>query len=131
MRGWRAWLAPTRPADWGVVALVVAAAVALQLHLAAHAVGGSVAEVRVAGRVRLRLPLDRPATATVEGRLGPLKLVVAGGRIRVAEAPCPHKVCVRMGAKGRAGDTIVCVPSRVVVRILGPEAGREVDAVSR
>ena len=131
MKGWRGWVAATRPADWLLIALILVGAVAAQLYLARHAARGSVAEVRVDGRVTLRLPLGHPGKVGVEGRLGPLHLEVAGGRVRVVDAPCRHKVCVRMGAKGRAGETIVCVPSHVVIRILGPRAPDGVDAVSR
>jgi hypothetical protein len=58
---------------------------------------------------------------------------VSGGRIRVAEADCPDKTCVHTGAKGRAGDLIVCLPNRLQIKIHGgsgnePENG--VDAVS-
>ncbi len=131
MRGWRGWVAATRPADWLLIGLILAVAVAGQLYLAAHAGRGSVAEVGLDRRVVLRLPLNRPGETTVEGRLGPLHLRVADGKIRVVDAPCRHKVCVRMGAKGRAGETIVCVPSHLVIRILGPVAEGGVDAVSR
>ncbi len=131
VRGWRGWVAATRPADWILVGLILAGAIAGQIYLAAHAARGSVAEVRVDGRVVLRLPLGHPMETTVVGRLGPLRLRVAGGKVRVVQAPCRHKVCVRMGAKGRAGETIVCVPSHVVVRVLGPVAPDGVDAVSR
>jgi len=121
----------TRPADWLLIGLILAGAAAGQLYLARHAAEGSIAEVRVDSEVVLRLPLNRPTETAVDGRLGPLHLAVAGGRVRVVEAPCRHKVCVRMGAKGRAGETIVCVPSHVVIRILGPPAPDGVDAVSR
>jgi len=131
MKGWRGWVAATRPADWLLIGLILAAAIAGQLYLATHAGRGSVAEVRVDRRVVLRLPLNRPTETTVDGRLGPLHLEVAGGKVRVVDAPCRHKVCVRMGAKGRAGETIVCVPSHVVIRILGPLVPDAVDAVSR
>lgn len=131
MRGWRGWVAATRPADWLLIGLILTVAVAGQLYLAGHVGRGSVAEVSLDRRVVLRLPLNRPGSTTVEGRLGLLHLEVAGGRVRVVDAPCRHKVCVRMGAKGRVGETIVCVPSHVIVRILGPVAPDGVDAVSR
>ncbi|NCO58631.1 MAG: hypothetical protein AUK30_07080 [Nitrospirae bacterium CG2_30_70_394] len=131
MKGWRGWLIATRPADWLLIGLLLGAAIAGELYLATHARRGSLAEVQVDGRVVLRLPLDRPTETTVEGRLGPLTIAVAGGKVRVVEAPCRHQVCVRMGARGRAGETLVCVPSRVVICILGPRSVEGVDAVAR
>jgi hypothetical protein len=68
------------------------------------------------------------------GKGGSYNLIeVRDGRIRVAEASCPDKTCVHTGAKGRAGDLIVCLPNRLQIKIEGggadePENG--VDAVS-
>ena len=50
------------------------------------------------------------------------------GRIRVAEADCPDQVCVRSGLLTRAGQSAVCLPNRVIVRLTGAEAPA-VDAV--
>jgi hypothetical protein len=58
---------------------------------------------------------------------------VGDGVIRVAEANCPDKTCVHTGAKGRAGEMIVCLPNRLQIKIRGGD-GKEnesgVDAVS-
>jgi len=88
---------------------------------------GDVAVVEVDGRLCCRLDLSVDAQRAVRGPLGETVVEVRGGRIRIAESPCPHKICVRTGWIGRSGRMIVCLPNRVVVRVEG-EAG--VDAVS-
>ena len=88
---------------------------------------GGVAVVEVDGRPLCRMDLSVDARRTVHGPLGETVIQVRGGRIRIAESPCPHKICVRSGWIDRAGRMIVCLPNRVVVRVQG-DAG--VDAVS-
>jgi hypothetical protein len=110
--------------------LLVGAATA-QIYLARTGTAGDMAEILVDGQLRARISLDHPGVTSVEGRLGPVELVVEAGTIRVADAPCPHKVCVRMGRKSRAGETIVCVPSRLLVRITGSPPPREIDAITK
>jgi hypothetical protein len=61
---------------------------------------------------------------------------VSGGGISVAEADCPDKTCVHMGAKNRSGDMIVCLPNRLQIMVKGgmtegdDEDESTVDAVS-
>lgn len=125
------WLRGTRPGDWLLIAILLALTVTAQLYLVRTGIRGAMAEIFVDGELRLRLALDEPRAATVDGRLGPVHLEVEGGAIRAVDSPCPHKVCIRMGRKKRAGDTIVCVPSRLLVRITGTPAENEVDAIAR
>ncbi|MCI3919429.1 NusG domain II-containing protein [Paenibacillus sp. TRM 82003] len=57
-------------------------------------------------------------------------LVASGGGIRMAEADCPDDLCLLMGEKRRVGETIVCLPNRVVVEIVGGGEGADTDAIA-
>lgn len=46
-------------------------------------------------------------------------VVVESGKIRVSDADCPDKVCVDMGWKSRRGETITCLPHKLVIEIQG------------
>lgn len=53
---------------------------------------------------------------------------VEGKTVRFSASSCPDQVCVRTGTLTRAGQTAVCLPNRVIVRLSGGET--EVDAVA-
>jgi hypothetical protein len=74
------------------------------------------------------LSLDVDGRYPVSGPLGTAFLVVQKGRAHLENAPCPLKICEAMGPIDRAGQVIVCLPNRIVIKVSGPE---EVDAVSR
>ena len=44
-------------------------------------------------------------------------VVVEGGEIRVSEADCPDKICVNMGGVSRSGETITCLPHKLVIEV--------------
>lgn len=46
----------------------------------------------------------------------------------VARADCPDQVCVRTGKVTRAGESAVCLPARITLRLEGP--GDAADAVT-
>lgn len=56
-------------------------------------------------------------------------LVIQNGKAFMEEADCPDKLCVKQKAIDRNGESIICLPHRLVVRISGGESG-EVDAVA-
>ena len=39
--------------------------------------------------------------------------------VRMIEADCPDQICVRSGEISAAGQSVVCLPNRVVVKITG------------
>jgi hypothetical protein len=75
-------------------------------------------------------PLKEDRLVPVEGRLGTTRVEISEMGVRVLNSPCPYKLCVKSGSILRSGQTLVCLPNRVVVRITG-DNGEAVDAVSR
>lgn len=67
-------------------------------------------------------------TFLVSGRLGPATVAVEGRRIRVLDAPCPERICVKQGWIENPGESIVCIPGETVIHI---EGAAPVDAVTR
>lgn len=58
------------------------------------------------------------------------QVVISGGKVQMEEADCPDQICVRQHAISTAGESIVCLPNRVVVTIRGAEES-EFDAMVR
>ncbi len=109
---------------WDVVLVVLLLAlVAGTVYLAVAPKEGKQAEVYVDGTLYKTLPLNKDTVLELEH----LKIVVSGGAVRVEEADCPDKICEKRGAISKAGQTIVCLPNRVVVKISGKG---EVEAIS-
>lgn len=102
-----------------IVALVSGAAVLAFRHFSAL---GERAVIEVENRVVWTVTLTsgaEPRQLVVQGPLGDSLIGVDGPHIFMIESACPDKVCVHMGRKSRAGEVIVCLPNRVVIRILG------------
>lgn len=79
---------------------------------------GGWAVVTVDGQEAARYPLDTEQTVTI-GEDAYNIVRIAGGAVSVIEANCGDHTCVRTGAVSREGETIVCLPHRLVIRIEG------------
>ena len=95
-----------------LLAVAGAAAVALQLFAAE----GSTVCVRVDGQEVARYPLwqDRRETLSYGGDN---VLVIEGGCARIESADCPDKVCVHTHPISEVGQTVVCLPRKLVIVI--------------
>lgn len=86
--------------------------------------------VQADGETVMELSLDRD-TRVVLGEEGHTNtLVIENGTARVVEAGCPDQICVNHGAIRYAGESIVCLPHRLVVTVEGGAPG-DVDAAAR
>ena len=112
-----------------LVVVAIGLAGILFLYTRPAAADGEV-EVSVDGEVVMTLPLSEDTKVTISGFDGGENLlVISDGKAEIESASCPDGVCVRHYAISRDGESIICLPNRVVVTIRGGEKG-EVDAIA-
>lgn len=80
---------------------------------------GRRAVVTVCGKKEAVLRLDRPTVLEVEGAIGKTVIEVGERGVCIRQSPCPNHYCIRMGYAGTRGQTIVCAPNHVSIRIIG------------
>ena len=96
-------------------------AVALSVFLITELSRGEGAEVVVSidGEEVARYPLDEDGEYSLNG--GTNIMVVSEGEAYIREASCPDGLCVGQGRISRAGQTVVCLPNRLMLEIVGAE----------
>ncbi len=125
-------------ADAVLVMLLVVASVASLVLVSRASAGekGSLAIIEVNGKEVKRVALgdgQKTRTVTVRGVNGPSTIEFGRGRVRMLESRCRDRICVRRGWIDSRGDTIVCLPNRVVIRVTGKRGtggGGLVDSVT-
>jgi len=70
--------------------------------------------------------LSENRTLTVDSGGHTLCIVIENQTAYVSSSDCPDKVCLHQGEISSAGETVICVPSGVVLKILG-EGSHEDD----
>ncbi|MEE9258612.1 MAG: NusG domain II-containing protein [Nitrospinaceae bacterium] len=89
---------------------------------------GSWVVIEVDQKEVARLPLSQDRHTHVEGPLGTTEVEIKNGKARIVRSPCKNKVCIKSGYIQYADRLSVCIPNKVVVRILG-ENSRGVDTI--
>lgn len=89
---------------------------------------GEVVEIKIDGNVQYEFKLDEDKEITVDGYQGGMNTIVIRNKtVFMTDADCPDKICVHTAAISKTGETIVCLPHRVVVEIKGNE--KAIDSV--
>ncbi len=82
------------------------------------------------GKVFGYYPLSVDRTIRVRGPLGTTVVTIHHGEAAITSAPCPHKLCEKMGPIPRHGSVMVCIPNRIIVEVKGKKSRRP-DAITR
>ena len=130
-----------RPCLWdGLVVLLVvilAVACALAVWNRSNDAGDLTVIVTVDGTEAERIPLkdfpDRERTYSGNGYTLHVCLAASHGEtglgLYVADADCPTQDCVHTGTITRAGQSIVCLPARIIIRLEGGPVDKDAPDV--
>ncbi len=75
-------------------------------------------------------PLNGDRSVIVKDEENGYNLVlISAGSVKVSDADCPDKLCVKQHAISRGGESIICLPHKLVVQIMSEEES-DLDAVT-
>lgn len=63
--------------------------------------------------------LNEDTETVIHGKACDNRIVIKNGEVYVSEAGCPDKICVHHRPVSHKGESIVCLPNRLVIRIEG------------
>ncbi len=90
---------------------------------------GKSVEVSVDGKTVGLYDLNTDRKVEIQGLNGKNYLVIENGEAYMEKAECPDGLCVNMGKISRQGQSIICLPNKVVVKIVGDEAEESSDDI--
>lgn len=86
----------------------------------------AVVQISQNGELMREVPLDTDQIIEIDGKYHNV-LEIRDGRAMIRESDCPGRDCVHSGWIDSVGRSIICLPNRVEIRIIGTE--NEVDFV--
>ena len=88
---------------------------------------GALVHVEINGVTVASYPLSKNGTFVLNG--GTNTLIIENGTARLVESHCPDRTCEKKGKIRYVGQTVVCLPNRLSVTVVG-DAQNGVDLVS-
>lgn len=111
--------------DYILITGIIAAAVLLFFIIGKQGTGGAAVEVTADGKKFGTYSLAEDRKLEIKGTN---VLVIKDGKADMIEADCPDKICVKQKPIFKTGESISCLPNKVIVTVIGGEAN-EIDAV--
>lgn len=112
-----------KPFEAVIIGLILFCSIAA-LYIMSRSGGGSQTAVIRCGDVRCELSLDKDGVFRFDGI--DAEFEVKDGRIRLIKASCPDKICEKTGYIGSSGQSIICVPNKIAVAVVGSDEGVDV-----
>ena len=118
------------PGDKILVALILIIGIGSLFAISRLRQPGEHVVVEVNNQEVQRLDLDRTQEIVVTGPIGETRIKIEHGTAQVLSSDCPEKICVLTREIRHAGEMIVCVPNKVVVKIIG-KAENQFDVITQ
>lgn len=113
---------------WDVVLIIIiiAASIAAYAVFKLQSTEGSCAVITIDGADYMTLPLNKDITLRIpETGVDYNTITIKDGAVSVSDANCPDKICVNHSPISKTGETIVCLPHRLSIRITGENDSKD------
>lgn len=74
--------------------------------------------------------LEKDVDVEITGEYGTNQLIIKNHKAYVTEASCPDKLCVHQKSISKTGETIVCLPNKMVVTVINSDSN-DLDAITQ
>ena len=112
--------------------IILGVAVALFLFLKFSANDGEQVIVKVDKKEIARYDLNTDREVVIDGKDGGKNtLVIKDGKAYIKDATCPDKLCEHQGKIHMVGQSLICLPNRVVIEITDDKKDEEFDGISK
>lgn len=116
--------------DFKLIGIVVILAIICFVVLQLTNKDGASIIVTIDGKEYGTYSLEKDATVEIESEYGTNELVIKDHKAKVEDATCPDKLCVHQHAIDKTGQTIVCLPHKMVITVENGEEN-EVDIIAQ
>lgn len=107
---------------WDVFIIVFVLVISVSVFLLyASADKGESVEITVDGELHSMYPLYENKVIDVITENGNIKVCIKNNEVYILDADCNDKICIKDRPVSRKGQTIVCLPLKVIVKIGGNE----------
>lgn len=97
-----------------------------------HQKAGNAVTITVDGKQLRTLSLSSDTAIDIPGANGGSNhLVIKNGQASITEADCPDKLCVHQAAIRHNGESLVCLPHKVIVKVTAESSDKDLDGIAR
>ena len=83
--------------------------------------------ITVDGKIYKEVPLTKKTDEKIDINTvyGKNEVIIEKGEVHMHESNCKDKICIKMGKISIPGDSIICLPNRVMVKIVSDKKNHD------
>lgn len=109
--------------------IVVIAAVSALLIMFIQREAGAMVRITIDGVLYGEYSLSEEQFISIDEESGHNRIVIEDGCAYMADADCPDKYCMDYKPIAKGGETIICLPHRLVVEVTGARDRQQPDVI--
>ena len=91
---------------------------------------GETVQIFLNNQMKYQYKLNKDKNLIIENQKDFIQIVVKDKKVWVDDSSCPAKICKKMGKISKTGQTIVCVPNKIFIQIIGENEEKYIDAIT-
>ena len=92
---------------------------------------GQTVRITIDGEIYGEYSLSDHQTIVIDGAYGHNRIIIEGGAAYMDEADCPDKYCMDYNPVSKGNETIICLPHRLVVEVIGKTGLMQPDVIAQ
>ncbi len=113
-----------------IIALIVILAVVIFISMLPKSYNENTLEVYLDGELIHSVELTEDTQMTIEiDDVAHNTIEIDGTQVRITDSTCYDHVCENTGYISKSGEVIVCMPNKLLLKIVGTNTDNEFDAV--
>lgn len=114
-----------------IAAVLFAAVISALAAAKFQSVRGQSVRITIDGEIYGEYSLAENSVVTIEGTHGYNKVIIENGEAYMDDADCPDKYCMEYKPVSKGNETIICLPHRLVVEVVGKKEVNQPDIVAK
>lgn len=119
--------------DIVIIAAVIAASIIsgiVVFYMQSSNSSSAIVKISAKGKLYKTLLLNSVQSIEVKTDLGTNIVEIDSGKVRIKKSDCANQICVKEGWIKKSGQSIVCLPHKLVVEIVSGKAQAGPDSIS-
>jgi Uncharacterized protein conserved in bacteria len=112
-----------------ITTIILIIVISAQMILPVWRHAGEVIHITIDGKLYGEYNLSQNQTITINDTLGYNRVIIQSGSAYMDEADCPDKYCIAYKPIQNNGQTIICLPHKLVIEVMGEQHSGQVDVI--
>lgn len=112
-----------------IAVIIMMAAVSALLIAFTQREAGVTVRITIDGELYGEYSLSGNQSVSIDETLGYNRLVIENDSAYMAEADCPDKYCMNYKPISNGGETIICLPHKLVAEVVGERSAQQPDVI--